>query len=327
MRKIFSNTTMKFVLIILLLMVISAVGGFAFGRNSQHLNDSTVITESPTETAVAPVEQYLPIHATVDKKANFTAIPINEPGEIYDNTITYFRLSEVTIDIDNSTMKLEDAIRDKKISIEELRCYAQLDAKAGVCKEIAESKNGLTRLTYCYPEFDLWSVYDVYETPDGKKHLISDLGLCAPHEDIISTYTERESGKPIDFEDWGLTFDILEASPTGIQMKCVHSGGQQIGDLVVTRYDIWKPTEEKGVEEFISPIAEEFKDEYRPKGSIAKDGAAEITIDFSPYYGKLPAGEYILYLTIEDEYCHEDVHPLMKNFYDRQRFSVPFTIQ
>ena len=56
------------------------------------------------------------------------------------------------------------------------------------------------------------------------------------------------------------------------------------------------------------------------------DGGSDIILDLSKKYGDLAAGEYVVYLSVKDRYSESDGHPLMRNYYDRQRFAVSFAV-
>lgn len=306
-------------------IVLSLVCGFALGRHSFALDTSTLSAASPFFTESA--EQLLHIHATVDNSpAGFASFSGDALGNNYDNTIRYSFLRDVEIVLDGTPKKLEYAIRDGAITIEEIIAYARLDASNGFCYEIPRTKNGLTYWTYRYPYFDLWTVHDIYETPDGKQHLISEFGICATGRDKNLFFPNQDTGTPIDYEDWGITIEVSNVTPTSITLKFSQSGGQQIGDLIVNSYTLYRLNTAENTLEDITPLVDDFNGEKCPHATILKNGSTEITINFSPFYSELTADSYILTLLIEDQYTEEEVHPLTKNFYDEQYFDVAFVI-
>ena len=98
--------------------------------------------------------------------------------------LEYSNVSNVVIYIDSIAVYLVEAIRSGAVTAEEIFWFARLDARSGICKETYESRNGLTHFTYSYPEYTLRLIYDIYETPDGKQHLISDMVLYPPNTTI-----------------------------------------------------------------------------------------------------------------------------------------------
>lgn len=319
MNKLFSRGVICAIFAALLF----GLGGFLLGKNfTPAASPSSIPGDGLAEEANG---QNLHISVTVDNAAGLTAVPVAGSEGNWDK-ITYLGISQAEISVDGASLKLEDAIREGRISVDQIVAQAKLDANAGFCEEISESKNGLTRFTYRYPEYDLLYIYDVYELPDGEQKLISEFGLCESKRTPSFLYMNDETGKPIDYEDWGLDFEITEVSSTGITLKCGQSGGQQIGDLKVRFYDLYQKNTETNAEEFMEPLVDEFQGESDLDIQINREGVTEMSIDFTHLHGELPAGDYVIYLTIEDEYNENETHPLMKNFRDTQLYGIAFTI-
>lgn len=315
--------------LIVIIAFIFGLGGFFLGKNSRtsapetDVTEETPSTEESSTAAESPTWNLL-LHATVDKEYGMTSIPVEQPGWNHSK-ITYLGVSNVTIDIDGMPVKLEDAIGEGYVSFDQILSYARLDASMGFCKEISESENGLAKFTYRYPEFDLMYIYDIFEAPSGKQHLISEFGICASGRSPSFLYMDDETGKPIDYENWGLTFEVSEKSPTNIQIKCTQSGGQQVGNLIVNYYNLYKKNAD--AEEFMNPLVDDSQGLSHLGNAINMENTTDIFIDFSHLYGELSAGGYVLYLAIEDQYSKEDLHPLMRNFHDEQFFGIGFTIE
>ena len=238
-------------------------------------------------------------------------------------SVTLYDLADVTIDLDGETVALRDALEENKISGDELAALARLDAAQGVCNETAKSKNGLTEFTYHYPEFSLHYVYDVYETPDGKQHLIKDLSLYGTKNTPVYTYTSDADGQPIDYEDWGLDFQISEVSSKGMRLTCSQSGGQQLGALSLELALLSKA----GTDQYepVDPIIP--KGETAAAAEINMGGITEISFDFEKIYGVLPAGDYELTLQVADRYDKNALSALTRKYHDTQWYSVEFTIR
>ena len=319
------------ILIVLLAALAAGSLGFVLGSDGKPEELSAVIpvetTQVTTESANrSSTEQQLRIHAVIDKEAGVSTIPVSAPNEVYEDKISCLYLRDITVEVNGNAIPLSDAIENQDITVRDMRYFAELDAKNGFCVLDATSKNGLTRMTYSYPEFDLWTTYDLYETPDGQQHMISDLGFCAPGKKPMIMYRELPSGKPIDYENWGLDFKVTQVSPSSIQLVCTQTGGQQIGKLSIANYDLWKPTGNEGMDDYIQPTKEPSSDMVAPAIPIRMEGETEVSIDFSSLYEDLPSGEYLISFSIEDEFEPEDVPPLTKDFHNRQIYQVPFNI-
>ena len=238
-------------------------------------------------------------------------------------SVTLYNLSDVTIDLGGETVALRDALEKNKISGDELVALARLDAAQGVCNETAKSRNGLTEFTYHYPEFSLHYVYDVYETPDGKQHLIKDLSLYGAKNTPEYSYAFDKDGQPIDYEDWGLEFRISEVNSKGMRLTCSQSGGQQLGTLSLELALLSKADTDQY--EPIDPIIP--KGETSAASEINMGGITEISFDFEKTYGVLPAGDYALDFQIADRYDKNALSALTRKYHDTQWYSIAFTIK
>lgn len=275
-------------------------------------------------------EQNLLIYATVDRSQGMKTIAngSNKTNEEYGtNKVTLLGVGNVTIGIGDNVIPLEEAISMEYISTEIMIAYARMDAKEGFCEEISESNNGLTRFIYRYPEVDLVYIYDIYETPNQKQYLISELAICAPGRSPSFLYIDEETGEPIDYEDWGICFEVLEINQAGLMIKCTQNGGQQIGKLIVEYYELYRINTEDGQEEYVDRLTDDFFGESNINCIVDMGGTTDIFIDFLQQYGEIPSGDYYVYLTVKDEYSENDVLPLMKNYYDEQRFRIQIRIE
>ena len=262
-------------------------------------------------------------------RTKFATITSDQLGGNFDQDINYLGMSEVNWEVDGIIYSLADAIRDGITSVEEIFAYARIDARNGICTEEFTSKNGLAYFTYAYPEFDLRMTYDVYETPDGQQHLVNDIGIYASGADVFTAYTDEETGVAIDREDWGLTFDVTETTPTSITLDCTQSGGQQIGELQIDYYyNIYSVVDGQTM---LVPSLQgtmTYTEETLPPpiADIKQDGSTRFTIDWTEKYGELDSGEYKIKLSVNDIFDESQVHPLMQDYFDRQSYWVEFTI-
>ena len=275
-----------------------------------------------SDTAAEP-QQHLRLSVSFDDDADYVEYTSDELGGNFSEKLIYnFNITSVTIDIDGQSMPLNEALRDGFITEEEIFCDARLDAREGFCEETYESLNGLTNFTFAYPDYNIRLLYDIYESPSGEQRLISemvvyekDTGLAPCH-----LFVDDETGEIYDLEDWGLSFEITEVSPTGMTIRCTHSGGQQIGQLEATGYYL----SSNGL--FL--LLNDGSESSPPMDNVVfkDDDVTEFTLDWAEPYGQLSSGEYRIMLYVHDVYDESQKHPLMRNFYDTQIYNLDFTI-
>lgn len=291
-RRLFS------VCISLLLVVLVGIGGYIIGKNQ----------------APHPIWQVTP---AADLQGSGTDLISNHADGNYNQVFLYPGIADVAIKIDGKTLDLGDALQQGAITEEEICALARADARNGICEETWESHHGLTHFTYHYPDFNLRIINDIYETPDGKQHLIRN--ICFYHSDEnIGAYVrfyDPETSYPIDREDWGIQLEIAEVSPAGLTVTYTQSGGQQIGQLDITDCSLYNPQ--------ILPESSEILIVDHP---VRMNGSSEFSIDWTGTYGELPSGSYMLNLSIRDTYEESQVHPLMENYSDWQIYALPFDI-
>lgn len=252
-----------------------------------------------------------------------TSLDANNLG--YSNSITFHNIPDLLIEIDDEEFRLIDAIQNNLITVEEIIAFARIDARNGKNMEVYESTNGLSRFIYRYSDYDLIYVHDVYETPDGKEHLISNISFCqsGQYHTINTYYYDEEHKYLIDREDWGIRFTIEESSSEKLTLCCTQSGGQQFGNLAIMDYSIYFADDE----EWVISSAAYTPNEFAYESFISKDDTSILTIDWSTIYDKLPSGDYTLMLRITDIYDEANLHPLLNNFHDTQIYYIDFHIK
>lgn len=279
--------------------------GFAIGRNDEK---KTVL--------VAPTESTAPrlIISAVHADSEYTSEKIQQTNDgTSDLDFCCIGLTDVTIDLGGNVMDLGNALREGKTSLSEISFLAQSDSQSGFCTEGWKSKNGLAEFRYSYPDFDLWIVDDIYETPDGLQHLIRGITLCQPGSDVAFLHNE------LDQEDWGIEFSVAEASQTEITLNYTQSGGQVLGQLMTYGYAISRLNPMEGIALLDNAPLQEQK-------PIFMNGQGTLCLDIETYFGALPAGQYGMYLYLQDAYNEEDVPPLTRNYHDVQCYWIEFTV-
>lgn len=278
-------------------------------------------TKSDTQGKdVSVVQEASRFQLTLTPGEENTSFSRKELDGRYDGTLTYVSLGGVTITLDGKKAPLEEAIRKGDVAVEEIFAWARMDARDGLCKETYESDRGLTRFTYQYPDFRMEIMQDVYETPDGGSYLMNSMTICpsdVEYQGGLALIPEGSS-RPIDMEDWGLSFEVLKADDSGVTLRCAQSGGQQAGSLKVFNYTIVSTA---GDGAFYPPSEKTSQDI-----ALTMGGSTEFTIRWKDAHGALPAGEYFLRLNVQDDYNPETIHPLIRKFYDKQSYDVKFTV-
>ncbi len=289
---------------------------------------------SPTEQAVIATEatatapekltvslrgnQSLRMEAEAEDGAEHTEVFPAGSASDCRTALHYVDVCDVRIEVDGTVCYLEDAMREERVSLEQIYAYSRIDASFGYCETFTKVRYGLTFLVFRYPEYELRFTYDYYSLPDGEHRLVNELYISKNRYDVNS------GDNRVVQEDWGVTFEVREVNASSITLRCTQSGGQQLGELIVDLF-------------FIDPAREEASiprsdgdtdiDSYQPKTIISRDTVSEITLDWTDIYGELPPGDYLMSLRVRDAYDPADTHPIMSKFESRQSYAIPFTLQ
>ena len=117
----------------------------------------------------------------------------------------------------------------------------------------------------------------------------------------------------------GIEFSVAEASQTEITLNYTQSGGQVLGQLMTYGYAISRLNPMEGIALLDNaPLQEQMP--------ISMDAKGSLTLDIETYFGTLPAGQYGMYLYLQDTYSEEDIPPLTRNFHDTQCYWIDFDI-
>ncbi len=265
--------------------------------------------------------RHLPITVFVSEDMIGTVHSADDLGNRYDGQVSYSGIDNVMITIGGKNMDLDRAISNKSVTAENILSWAMEDSRSGLCTESFRSENGLNTFIYTYPEFYLEYTNDVYETPDGKMHIIRALRFCRPdivHGDTAFLVDGGEPNEHLDAENWGIDIQVKDVNAQGILLSISQAGGQQFGDLIITEYSLYSALNDRW--------------EYAPGENVSPcpltmGGTMEYAIDWTTYYGDLPAGEYALKLRLSDQYDPQSVHPLCRNFFDQQSYIIHFTVE
>lgn len=296
-------------------LLVSGLFGFCIGSK---INAKQNIEPQSITSYEAISDRHLQISVEVDSDAGFTTISSQELNQNISGKLVFLDVANVFITINDEKVLLTDAIRNGDITLEELAAQAQIDSRNGKCKENYTSELGLTRFIYRYDEFELMLVHDVFESPNGEQTLITDFHIYSPEaHKRLTYYLEDEDGNSLKREDWGLHFTVTDTQETTITLLCSQTGGQHVGELQVTSVNIITP--ENGYWKDISNSTD-------IPLTISLEATSELSFNLSSYFNSFPRGDYVIELCIEDIYNINEIHPLQKNFTDKQLYQVEFSI-
>lgn len=305
----------KFMLCTVILLLLTL---FAGCNAEPHTPETSTLSET---TPALTMTSHLPVTATSDENADSRSYAKEDLGF----SLSFSGLSDVMYHSESGAIPLDRAIEENAVTIEELYAYILMDARENICKETFESKNGLSTFVYRYTDFDIRVVNDVYETPDGKQHLMRSISFHSPGSlnHAVTFYWDYESkyGYMLDREDWGLTFKVIETTPESITISCTQSGGQQIGQLQTEFYSLY---DREG--NFITAVNGQTGGLCDPL-NIQLNSESELVVNWTNSHGQLPAGNYTLCLEIQDIYNEDNVSTMTRNFHDRQPYHIDFTIE
>lgn len=306
----------KHIFIVLSILAVFQLSGCDSAANSPRN------TNQPDAIAVEGNECHFAFSVQKDADAGITTFSSDELNGNFNHGLEYRDISNVTVEIDDAMIPLEEALRGGLISEIDIFSRVRQDAKDGFCSENCESYLGLNHFTYSYPECDIRIIYDILETPSGEQHLISQLIVFDPVESLLSTYVnfyDKQTGEMLTQEDWGLSFQITQVTNSGMTIQCTQSGGMQIGQLKATAYFL-TTGDNSGIPDSAGGMMPPLE------AALEMNGCTTLTIEWEDYYGALQSGDYKICISIFDLYDEEDVHPLMQDYHDWQNYEISFTV-
>ena len=264
-----------------------------------------------------------------DKATQYQRLTEEELTGIYNGVIDYTGFSDVLIKIDGADMSLREAILDQHISVENFIAGLQTDARNGYCKEIYETDIDLTHFLYRYNTFEVAVFNDVWEAPNGEKVLARDIWIRQSwhfNDGIYRTYLDDE-GNEVGRrkEDWGLTFEVIEATPTCVKVNITQHGGQQFGQLEINIPYAIIFAETGGFLRTANDTQPRMSG-FPSDGRITMNGTTEFTFDWSDELCELPSGKYWIDFGVNDVYNVNTIHPFTKNYTDYQMYYFEFEI-
>ena len=242
-----------------------------------------------------------------------------------DCSVAVCQLEDVAVVVEGRPVPLEEALHQGKLRPEEIAVYARMDAADGFCRMQAKSQKGLTEFVYAYDQVTVRVVHDIYETPDGKQHLIETVNLWPVGVAASDTVYCDEYGQPLDKEDWGLAFTAEAVSEKGMTLICSQKGGQQAGILRLDGIMIISQQTGDSLDAADLDQQSALREKMR-EVPLERDSTTTVELDWSAAYGQLSAGTYILRLFVVDEYDPEDLHPLQLKYRDGQTYQLEISV-
>lgn len=243
-----------------------------------------------------------------------------EIRQYFNAGVRYTGVSDVQIFLNDNFSSLEDAIRQGKMDADTLSYWAATDAKNGFCIRKQESYSGLNNETFYYSDYNVRLVNDVLETPTGEEYPVTFLTVFdhLGSGEICADLFDPETGISVSQEDWGITF-TAQVTDGSLVVAYTQHGGTPLGRLSIdhaalrdAKGYVYGGVEEKG---YLLDLGDEMQILPQQSGSFA-----------CQLVGDIPAGEYMLYLTVRDDYDTQNIHPLLSAHKPTQSYCVPITI-
>lgn len=327
----------KYQLAITAIVLLAVLTGCTASQETASTDSAAASETSPTvlETSAPTVDgtasQKLQFSVVESEEPGYTVISQEELGEKTGTEIVYGDLKEVNLTWDGQTIPLAQAIREEKLTVPEIFAFARLDAQNGFCQESYISEHGLTHFCYTYPEWELRIAYDLYETPDGKQTLIDEIyvyNISEGERDVSYTYVDEDSqwGYFLDREDWGLTLEAANVTPTQITVNYTQQQSQEVGELTLDSYILYPMDGETDLDSRPNYVAMSRMDTPGLPIFLLSDSSGQFTIDWGDTAGALEPGEYCLNVSVSDHFDPDQIHPLIEKFHDKQSYHIVFTI-
>lgn len=270
-----------------------------------------------TLTIELPDQRRLHLAAAEEQGAEFTRIFPAQAGSSFKTRIHYVDVTDVRIEVDGKVWYLKNALEEGAISLEEMAYAAKLDAQNGFCQAYARVRGGVAFVGYRYPEYDLRFLDGAENTYNAQQHPTHELYILSnPYElRYIADYAR---------EDWGLSFETVEANETSVTFDCTQRDGEQLGMLIA---DFCYLFPAQGEEELTKKPGTDSTSVFQPKPELNRDTVTRVTLDWSDIYGPLPAGDYRMRLMVSDVYRPNDENTQVSHLFKKtQGYDILFTV-
>ena len=253
-----------------------------------------------------------------NNRESYLYFPGSVLGKNLNPGMDYQYVGNVQIQVGRESLPLEKAIRDGKVTIQQMYAQACKDGEEQICTLTRLSQNGVTNNLFRYPDFQINIVDDLLEY-DGRDIPVAYLAVSSSEQTpntIDGWDSQRKS--PRVKEDWGLSFEA--AFSDGSLSVTVHqSGGMQQGMLTVENAAI--------IDQYPFALSDQDGNVRLTQlegAPLTMDGESRMEINLAEFLGQEPEkGTYTLRICIEDHALSEQTPKHQSSQY----YSIPFTVQ
>ncbi len=210
----------------------------------------------------------------------------------------YTLAGDVTVTIEQDIVySLEDALKEKIISVQSILDQAKLDAKYGICEVVFYRDGG--SIEYRYKDYTILK----FNSLDGNKDLIIGFsGVIINNEQLKNESYKDTEEKNIQDKYSKISISIKENTLTPTSATVIISDINEPRNTYGEWFRIDKKTD--GFWEELKPIDNNYG--FNDIGLIVgEDNKLEINTDWSKIYGKLEKGEYRL---VKDIYNNDHIY-------------------
>ena len=270
-----------------------------------------------TLTMELPDRRQLRLTAAEETGAEFTRLFPAQAGSSFKTRVHYVDVTDVRIKVDGKVWYLKEALEEGAVSLEEMAYAAKLDAQDGFCRAYARARGGVAFVGYRYPEYDLRFLDGAENNHNAEQHPTHELYILANPYGLRYTAADAR-------EDWGLSFETVEADPASVTFDCTQRDGEQLGMLIADFYYIFPA---QGEDELPKKPGTDSTSVFQPKPELTRDTVTRVTLDWSDIYGSLPAGDYHMRLMVSDVYRPDGENTMVSHLFEKtQGYDILFTV-
>ena len=256
--------------------------------------------------------------AVENNRESYLYFPGSVLGKNLNPGMDYQYVGNVQIQVGRESLPLEKAIRDGKVTIQQMYAQACKDGEEQICTLTRLSQNGVTNNLFRYPDFQINIVDDLLEY-DGRDIPVAYLAVSSADQTpntIDGWDSQRKS--PRVKEDWGLSFEAA-FSDSSLSVTVHQSGGMQQGMLTVENAAI--------IDQYPFALSDQDGNVRLTQlegAPLTMGGESSMEINLAEFLGQEPEkGTYTLRICIEDHALSEQTPKHQSSQY----YSIPFTVQ
>ena len=256
--------------------------------------------------------------AVENNRESYLYFPGSVLGKNLNPGMDYQYVGNVQIQVGRESLPLEKAIRDGKVTVQQMYAQACKDEEEQICTLTRLSQNGVTNNLFRYPDFQINIVDDLLEY-DGRDIPVAYLAVSSADQTpntIDGWDSQRKS--PRVKEDWGLSFEAA-FSGSSLSVTVHQSGGMQQGTLTVENAAI--------IDQYPFALSDQDGNVRLTQlegAPLTMGGESSMEINLAEFLGQKPEkGTYALRICIEDHALSGQTPKHQSSQY----YSIPFTVQ